>query len=48
MAAVFWLCEGSIINCLIIEDLFEWFDEVSFYIRCIVEISGVSAESTYS
>lgn len=26
MAAVYWLCKGSIINCLLIEGLSEWFD----------------------
>lgn len=27
MAAVYWLCEGSIIISLLIVDLYEWFNE---------------------
>lgn len=42
IAAVFWLCKGSIINCLIIEDLFEGLDVIIMNIYCFFEINFVA------
>lgn len=46
MAAVFWLCEGSIINCPIIEGLFEWFDKVIMNMWYFIEIGFEGTETS--
>lgn len=46
MAAVYWLCEGSIINCLLIGGLSERSDEIIVNIRIIFEINMEGTESS--
>lgn len=47
MAAVFWLCEGSIIICLLNGDLFERLNEIVFVLKVKYEflILGLNTNS---